>query len=125
MNTSQTTSSTCNATDSNKKCIENLFTRFAVFYGHLWRSQFKSDGFLEFAKNEWLEGLSRFSDDTLNHAIIECRDHCEMPPSLPQLIGICRDIKKRNNVYVAPKEFAPANKEVAFAAIKQCKAFLF
>ena len=125
MNTSQTTSSTCNAIDSNKKRIENLFTRFAVFYGHLWRSQFKSDGFLEFAKNEWLEGLSRFSDDTLNQAIIECRDYCEMPPSLPQLIGICRDIKKRNNVYVAPKEFTPASTEVAAAAIQQCKAFLF
>jgi len=124
-NASQTTSSTCNATDSNKKRIENLFTRFAVFYGHLWRSQFKSDGFLEFAKNEWLEGLSRFSDDTLNQAIIECRDYCEMPPSLPQLIGICRDIKKRNNVYVAPKEFTPASTEVMEAAIKQCKAFLF
>ena len=125
MNTSQTTSSTCNATDSNKKRIENLFTRFAVFYGHLWRSQFKSDGFLEFAKNEWLEGLSRFSDDTLNQAIIECRDYCEMPPSLPQLIGICRDIKKRNNVYVAPKEFTPASPEVVETAIQQCKAFLF
>lgn len=102
-----------------------MFTRFAVFYGHLWRSQFKSDGFLEFAKKEWLDGLSKFSDDVLNQAIIECRDLCEMPPSLPQLIGICRDIKKRNNVYVTPKEATSARPEVVEANIKQCKALLF
>lgn len=117
-------SSDCNATDSNKKRIENLFTRFAVFYGHLWRSQFKNDGFLEFAKNEWLDGLSKFSDDILNQAIIECRDFFEMPPSLPQLISICREIKKRSNVYVAPNEIAPATREIVEESIKQCKAFL-
>lgn len=125
MNVNQTTSSTCNATDSNKKRIENLFTRFAVFYGHLWRSQFKSDGFLEFAKKEWLDGLTRFSDEVLNQAIIECRDHCEMPPTLPQMIRSCRDIKKRTTFCVAPKEFAHASTEVGKTNIKQCKAFLF
>jgi hypothetical protein len=125
MNTSQTTSSTCNTTDSNKKRIENLFTRFAVFYGHLWRSQFKSDGFLEFAKNEWLEGVSRFSDDTLNQAIIECRDYCEMPPTLPQMIGFCRAIKKRNAFYITPEEYQPASKEVVEENIRRCKAYLF
>lgn len=124
-NASNPTSSISNATDSSKKRIENLFTRFAVFYGHLWRSQFKSDGFLEFAKKEWLEGLSQFSDDILNQVILECRDHCEMPPTLPQLIGFCRAIKKRSSFYVAEKDFAPAQKEVVEANIKQCKAYLF
>lgn len=121
----QTTSSTCKATDSNKQRIEHLFTRFAVFYGHVWRSQFKSDGFLVFAKKEWLEGLAPFNDDTLNRAILECRDFCEMPPTLPQMIRCCREIKKRTTFYVAPKEITPASKEVAAASIKQCKAFLF
>ncbi|MCZ4806709.1 Vir protein [Legionella pneumophila] len=124
-NTSSQTSSTCNATDSRKKCIENLFTRFAVFYGHLWRSQFKSDGFLEFAKKEWLKGLSQFSDEILNQVIIDCRDHCEMPPTLPQLIGFCRDIKKRNTFYVRPEKYQPASKEVVEENIRQCKAYLF
>ena len=118
------TSSACNATESNKKSIEKLFTRFAVFYGHLWRSQFKSDGFLEFAKKEWLEGLCKFNDEILNQAIIECRNFFDMPPSLPQLIGICRSIKKRNKVYVAPKQLTPARKEVVEENIKQCKALL-
>lgn len=124
MNTNKVTSSACNATDNNKKRIEKLFTRFAVFYGHLWRSQFKSDGFLEFAKKEWLDGLTKFSDEILNQAIVECRDFYEMPPTLPQLIGICRGIKKRNNVYVEDKNFVAASDEVVEANIKQCKAFL-
>ncbi|QIN36802.1 Vir protein [Legionella longbeachae] len=118
-------SSTCNATESRKKCIENLFTRFAVFYGHLWRSQFKSDGFLEFAKKEWLEGLSQFSDEILNQVIIYCRDHCEMPPTLPQMIGFCRDIKRRNAFHVPLEKYQPASKEVVEENIRQCKALLF
>ena len=122
---SNPTSSTCNATDSNKKRIENLFSRFAVFYGYLWRNQFKNDGFLEFAKKEWLEGLSQFSDDTVNQAILVCRDYCEKPPSLPQVIGFCRDIKKRHSFYVAPKDFQPASKAVVEAHLKQCRAYLF
>jgi len=124
-NISKPTSLTCNATDSAKKRIENLFTRFAVFYGHLWRSQFKSDGFLDFAKGEWLEGLSPFSDEILNQVIIDCRDHCDMPPTLPQMIGFCRDIQKRNTFYVAPEKYQPACKEVVKEHIRQCKAYLF
>ena len=114
-------SSACNGIE---KRIENLFTRFAVFYGHLWRSQFKSDGFLEFAKKEWSEGLGRFSDEVLNQAILACRDHCEMPPSLPQMIGFCRDIKKRNSFYVADEAHRPASKAVVEENIRQCKAYL-
>lgn len=124
-NSTSQTSSTCNGTDNSKKRIEQLFTRFAVFYGHLWRSQFKNDGFLEFAKNEWSEGLGHFSDEVLNQAILMCRDHCEMPPSLPHIIGLCRDIKKRNAFYVAGKQYQPASKEVVEKNIKLCKAYLF
>ncbi|MFO9347306.1 Vir protein [Legionella qingyii] len=101
-----------------------MFTRFAVFYGHLWRSQFKSDGFLEFAKKEWAEGLGQFSDEILNQAILACRDHCDMPPSLPQMIGFCRDIKRRNTFYVAGEVHQPANKAVVEEHIRQCKAYL-
>lgn len=121
MHTSKPMSSACNAID---KQIENLFTRFAVFYGHLWRSQFKSDGFLEFAKKEWSEGLGVFSDEILNQAILMCRDYCAMPPSLPQMIGFCRDIKKRSSFYVANEGHRPATKAVVDEHIKQCKAYL-
>lgn len=121
LNASKQMSSACNVTD---KRIENLFTRFAVFYGHLWRSQFKSDGFLEFAKKEWSEGLKQVSDEILIQAILACRDHCDMPPSLPQMIGLCRDIKRRNTFYVAGKAHQPASKAVVEEHIRQCKAYL-
>ncbi|RUR14285.1 Vir protein [Legionella sp. km772] len=101
-----------------------MFTRFAVFYGHLWRSQFKNDGFLEFAKKEWLDGLGQFDDAILDKAILECRDHCDMPPTLPQMITMCRGIKKRTSFYVVPKESKPACKAVVEQYIKQCKDHL-
>ena len=47
----------------------------------VWRSQFKNEGFLTFAKKEWLEALIQFNDEVLNKAIIFCRDNCEMPPT--------------------------------------------
>ncbi len=102
-----------------------MFTRFAVFYGHVWRSQFKSDGFLGFAKKEWLEGLKPFNDDTLNQAILECRDFCEMPPTLPQMIRCCRGIKKRTTFYVVSKAIIPARAEVVEASLKKCREILF
>lgn len=117
-------SSASPVTENSKKRIESLFTRFAAFYGHVWRSQFKSDGFLEFAKKEWLEGLSHFSDLIVNQAIIECRDYCEMPPTLPQMIGFCREIKKRTSFYVALKSHQPSCKELVEETIRQCKAKL-
>ena len=80
---------------------------------------------MEFAKKEWLEGLNPFSDDILNQAILECRSYCEMPPTLPQMIGVCRAVKKRNTFYVAPKTEQTASKAVVEANIKQCKTYLF
>lgn len=80
---------------------------------------------MEFAKKEWSEGLKQFSDEILIQAILACRDHCEMPPSLPQMIGFCRDIKRRNSFDIAPEKHQPASKEVVEENIRQCKAYLF
>ena len=79
---------------------------------------------MEFAKSEWMEGLSQFSDEILNQVIIDCRDHCEMPPTLPQMIGFCRNIKKRKDFYVTPEEYQPASKEVVEENVRQCRAYL-
>lgn len=95
-----------------------------MFYGHIWRSQFKNDGFLEFAKQEWLDGLSQFDDDIINRAVIECRDSFEMPPTLPQLIQLCRGIKKRTGFFVAGKAIEKALPEVAEKYLKACKNYL-
>ncbi len=124
MNSHKTTSSSSSDVNNQSKRIDVMFSRFAAFYGHVWRSQFKHEGFLEFAKKEWHEGLSQFGDDVLNKAIITCRDFCEMPPTLPQVINHCRQIKKRNEFYVACNDSAVAKPEVVTRYLKQCKEML-
>ena len=121
----KTTSS--NSIDANNQSqrIEVMFSRFAAFYGHVWRSQFINEGFLEFSKKEWREGLSLFSDEVLNTAAIHCRDFYEMPPSLPQVITLCRQIKKRTEFYVVNHEAPTANMEVVNLHLKRCKEILF
>ena len=101
-----------------------MFSRFAAFYGHVWRSQFKSEGFLEFAKGEWTEGLRRFTDEVLDKVIIDCRDFYEMPPTLPQVIKSCRDQKRRTDVYVADDSLRPAKPEVILFQLKRCQDIL-
>ncbi|AUH73987.1 Vir protein [Legionella sainthelensi] len=101
-----------------------MFSKFAAFYGHLWRSQFKSEGFLEFAKREWQEGLSGFNEHIINKAIMQCREYYELPPSLPQMIACCRAIKKRNNFYVVEKEHIQAKQEIVLAQLTKCKEIL-
>lgn len=101
-----------------------MFSRFAAFYGHVWRSQFKHEEFFEFAKKEWQDGLSPFADDVLNKAIIACRNFCEMPPTLPQVITHCRDIKKRDDFYVARNDVTPAKPEIIRQHLQQCKDML-
>ena len=112
--------------DTNKdtKRIDILFSRFAAFYGHVWRSQFKDEGFLGFAKKEWAAALSQFTDATLIKTILHCREAYEMPPTLPQVIHCCRQLKKRNAFYVVKKDHVPVAPEVVMSHLKQCKEFL-
>lgn len=117
-------SSTCNVSDEHKKQIENLFTSFAAFYGHIWRSQFKSEGFLDFAKKEWVKALKVFSREILNEAVIECRSNCEMPPTLPQMVGLCRGIKKRKDFFVRDTEVSRAKQEVVTSNLREMRAKL-
>jgi hypothetical protein len=100
-----------------------MFSRFAAFYGHVWRSQFKSEGFLEFAKKEWQEGLGEFSDKTIEKAMIFCRDFCDMPPTLPQVIGYCRQIKRNTTFYIVNHE-TPAKPAVVTLHLHRCKEIL-
>ncbi|WP_229669331.1 Vir protein [Legionella impletisoli] len=104
--------------------INLLFSKFAAFYGHVWRSQFKSEGFMEFAKREWQEALSRFSDEIFNQAVFTCRDFCEMPPTLPQLMQICRDIKKRTSFWTTQSDYTRPDSAIVQAQLQRCKAIL-
>ena len=123
---SHSTPMSSHSSDANKesKRIDILFSRFAAFYGHVWRSQFKDEGFLSFAKKEWAAALSQFTDATLIKTVLHCREAYEMPPTMRQVIHCCRQLKKRNAFYVVNKDHVPVAPEVVIANLKQCKEFL-
>lgn len=104
--------------------IDLLFSRFAAFYGHVWRSQFKDKKFMSFAKKEWEEALAGFNDSIINSVTEECRGFCEMPPTLPMFLRYCREARKRSNFRVVA-DYTPAPKAVVQQSINQCKAYLF
>jgi len=101
-----------------------MFSKFAAYYGHVWRSQFKTDDFFAFAKKEWREGLSKYSDDTLQKVTTHCRDWSELPPTLPQIIGLCREITRRNDFFLADKNSIKATPAVVNFNLQQCKNIL-
>lgn len=104
--------------------IDLLFSKFAAFYGHVWRSQFKDEVFLKFAKKEWQEALADFTDAVLAKAILNCREFYELPPTLPQLLYCCRQIRKQESFYVVKDVYQPANKAVVSSCLQKCKELL-
>lgn len=123
MNQQETMSSSSKNSSKADKRIDMLFSKFAAFYGHVWRSQLKDEKFLKFAKGEWQEGLSEFTDTVLTKAILNCREFNEFPPTLPQMIQYCRQIRKQTSFYVV-KTHVPANKAVVTSCLQQCKELL-
>jgi hypothetical protein len=113
------------SSDANKeqKRIDLLFSKFAAFYGHIWRSQFKDEVFMKFAKKEWQEGLGRFADDVLSEAILGCREQYEMPPTLPQMIYYCKQIKKRKEFRIKEEDIR-AQESVVVSNVNRCLEFL-
>jgi hypothetical protein len=110
-------------TNRESKRIDLLFSKFAAFYGHIWRSQFKDEAFLKFAKKEWQEGLSVFADAVLNEAILGCREQYEMPPTLPQMIYYCKQIRKRKEFRVRGEDNR-AQESVVISNVKRCLELL-
>ena len=123
-NRQETMSSSSTEINKSEKRIDLLFSKFAAFYGHIWRSQFKDEVFLKFAKKEWQDALSGYSDVVLTKAILNCRDFYELPPTLPQMMHCCRQIKKQTSVEVVAEKYVPANKELVLSCLQRCKEFL-
>jgi hypothetical protein len=107
-----------------EKRIDLLFSKFAAFYGHVWRSQFKDEVFFKFAKKEWQEALAAFTDEVLTKAILNCREFYEMPPTLPQVVQSCRQIKKQTFVDVEKEVYVPANPDVVRSCLQKCREYL-
>lgn len=98
----QTTQSKASATSSQsgndlhvKAAVDMLFAKFAVFFGHLWRSQFKDENFREFAKQEWFVALKKYQPKAIEQAVLQVRDSYEMPPTLRQVAIECSRQQER------------------------------
>lgn len=120
----ETMSSSSSNTYKAERRIDLLFSKFAAFYGHVWRSQFKDEAFLKFAKKEWQEALSEFSDETLTNAILKCRDFYELPPTLSQMLLSCRQIKKQRASQVMEENYVPPNRQLVESCLQRCKEIL-
>ncbi|WP_223800151.1 Vir protein [Legionella longbeachae] len=81
--------------------IDTLFFRFGAIYGHLWLSLHQNERLLAFAKKEWSEGLCSFDNTTVKEVLLKCREQNAYPPTLPQFIEQCKNIKKRKEAYVS------------------------
>jgi hypothetical protein len=110
---------------TNCKRIDNLFLQFAAFYGQVWRSQLKEEGFIKYMKQQWQEALSEFDDATLSAAVNDCLASKEFPPTLPQLIDFCRDVMKRRRSFFKRAETPlSTNSLVAKEELTKMKTFL-
>jgi hypothetical protein len=118
------TSSNSATSEENRKRIDRLFLNFAAMYGQVWRSQFKSDSFLDFAKEEWQKGLMGFKETILELAVDVCRDTREFPPTLPQFIDFCKQAFKRD-IFFKREELPKINNfEVGEAHLVQIRKML-
>jgi hypothetical protein len=106
------------------KRIDKLFLQFAAFYGQVWRSQFKQDGFILFMKKEWHEALLPYEDRVVELAINTCRSSNQLPPTLPQFIEICKSIRRRDVFIKAVPTTKSTISEVAAKNLLQIKQIL-
>lgn len=106
------------------KRINDLFLKFCSYYGAVWRKQLGAEEFMLYAKKEWQQALLHFDDRVVSLAILSCRNSRVLPPTLPQFITICQDIRRREAVVQAtPATPAtrPRNLEVAKKHLNEIK----
>ena len=128
--TQGTTQSTSTAKPSSKSSgnstdrVNKVFLKFSIFYGHIWRSQFKNDYYFNLARNGWQEALEGVDESVLNEAIEECLKQREMPPTLSQFTDCCKQLGNKNKGFYIPTVVKKANPTVAEANLKKMKLML-
>ncbi len=65
-----------------------------------------------------------FSDDVFDQAILSCREFYELPPTLPQMILCCKQIKRRVIHSEKPIEHVPSNREWVALHLNRCREML-
>ena len=92
-------SSISTITVEDRKRIDRLILRLMAIYGHVWKSLYKCESFLEISKEEWLLGLQRFNNDTVKEALMNYIEQLSHPPTLPQFINKCKALENRGGAF--------------------------
>lgn len=112
---------------SSGNCTEianTIFLKFSIFYGHVWRSQFKNEHFSSLARKQWSKTLEIFDEDLIEKAIQECLKQREFPPTLTQFVECCKQLSKRNKGFYIPQAAKNSNPLVAQTHLKKIKSIL-
>jgi hypothetical protein len=118
------TSSSSVSIARHQKRVDRLFLRFSAMYGHVWRSIYKTDEFLDYSKKAWLEGLMGFEDKSLEHALQLCLQRCHFPPTLPHFIECCKAYHKPDVFFQSKEESQKADPAVAHMHLEKIKTML-
>ena len=125
--TPQPTSTAKPSSKSSGKCtdrVNKVFLKFSIFYGHIWRSQFKNEYYFNLARNGWQEALEGVDESVLNEAIEECLKQREMPPTLSQLMDCCKQLSSKNTGFYTPAAVEKASPTVAEENLRKMKLML-
>ncbi|VEG89805.1 hypothetical protein [Legionella spiritensis] len=79
-----------------------MFTKFSIAYRGLWHKDLQEERYTAFAKKEWEKHLQQFSDPIITAVTEICEKQFEMPPTMAQFIGLCKN--EVNRTYIAKKE---------------------
>ena len=101
-----------------------MFLKFSIFYGHIWRSQFKNEHFFNLARNGWQEALEGVDAPVLDEAIEECLKQRDMPPTLSQFMDCCKQLSNKNAGFYIPAVVEKANPTIAEANLRKMKLML-
>ncbi len=112
---------------SSGKCtdrVNKVFLKFSIFYGHIWRSQFKNEHFFNLARDGWQQALGHYDETAIDEALEECLKQREMPPTLAQFIDCCKQLSHKKAGFYSPEPVVMANPTVAEANLKKMKLML-
>lgn len=105
--------------------VERLFLRLSAIYGYLWWNMYQNEELLRITKIEWSTSLKRFDIQILKEALLSYREKKGYPPTLPEFMDCCNEIKKRlEPCLVAQRPIQPANEAIAKQNIQAMYAFL-
>lgn len=101
-----------------------IFLKFSIFYGHIWRSQFKNEQYSNLARKQWSETLQEFNEKLIGDSIKDCLENREFPPTLTQFVENCKKLINRNKGFYVPEITNVSSPLVAQKHLKNIKSIL-